>query len=262
MTQALHPATDRIEPFPAPPPSCWERLARLAPHRLGAVDAILAPAPHALPPGMVGLGIDLERLHALAHDLVPALVPQELQRAGASRQLGHLGGRLCAEAAMAAVGGRRIGIAIGEAGAPRWPADLVGSISHTRGGAWACVGPRSTWSMVGIDSERIADADGTRSIVELCCTVEERRRWFPQAPDPLLATLLFSAKESVYKAIHPTVRRFVEFDEVELVALDFGRGALRLQPVAGGPLATRFDSFALTAVVAGDQVHTALVVAA
>ena len=263
MTQALHPATDRVEPFPSsPPPSCWERLARLAPHRLAAIEACLAPAPHALPAGVVGRGMDLERLQALAQDLVPALVPPALQRASASRQLGHLGGRLCAEAAMAAASGRRVGIGIGESGAPLWPADLVGSISHTRGGAWACVGLRPAWSMVGIDSELLADADAVRSIVELCCTAEERRRWFPQAPDPLLATLLFSAKESVYKAIHPVVRRFVEFDEVELVALDAGRTALRLRPVPGGPLAARFDGFELTAVIAGDQVHTALVAGA
>ena len=263
MTQALHPATDRVEPFPSsPPPSCWERLARLAPHRLAAIEACLAPAPHALPTGVVGRGVDLERLRALAQDLVPALVPPALQRASASRQLGHLGGRLCAEAAMAAASGRRIGIGIGESGAPLWPADVVGSISHTRGGAWACVGLRPAWSMVGIDSEWLADADAVRSIVELCCTAEERRRWFPRAPDPLLATLLFSAKESVYKAIHPLVRRFVEFDEVELVALDAGRSALRLRPVPGGPLAARFDGFELTAVIAGDQVHTALVAGA
>nr|WP_297382525.1 4'-phosphopantetheinyl transferase superfamily protein [uncultured Roseateles sp.] len=262
MTQALHPATDRVEPFPSPPSSCWERLARLAPQRLAAIEAYLTLAPHALPPGVVGRGMDLERLQALAQDLVPALVPPALQRASASRQLGHLGGRLCAEAAMAAASGRRVGIGIGESGAPLWPADLVGSISHTRGGAWACVGLRPGWSMVGIDSELLADADAVRSIVELCCTAEERRRWFPQAPDPLLATLLFSAKESVYKAIHPVVRRFVEFDEVELVALDAGRSALRLRPVPGGPLAARFDGFELTAVVAGDQVHTALVAGA
>ena len=262
MTQALHPATDRVEPFPSPPPACWERLARLAPQRLAAIEACLTPAPHALPAGVAGRGMALEQLRALAQDLVPALVPPALQRASASRQLGHLGGRLCAEAAMAAASGRRVGIGIGESGAPLWPADLVGSISHTRGGAWACVGPRPAWSMVGIDSELLADADAVRSIVELCCTAEERRRWFPQAPDPLLATLLFSAKESVYKAIHPLVRRFVEFDEVELVALDAGRGALRLRPVPGGSLAARFDGFALTAVVAGDQVHTALVAGA
>lgn len=72
-------------------------------------------------------------------------------------------------------------------------------------------------------------------------------------------TVAFSAKESLYKALYPQVRRFFHFTDAEGHALDpaGGRLALRLLANLGGPfcrgrvLCARFaiaGSHALTAV--------------
>jgi hypothetical protein len=50
--------------------------------------------------------------------------------------------------------------------------------------------------------------------------------WQHDQDRPLAATLLFSAKESVYRAIYPQVKRVLEYDAVELATHDPAAGVL------------------------------------
>lgn len=79
----------------------------------------------------------------------------------------------------------------------------------------------------------------------------------------LVATLLFSLKESFYKAIHPTVNRFVDFDEVEVVSWDASRSQVRFRPASGSDLAPFADG-ARAIYRVGDgpmpSVHTAVLI--
>lgn len=162
-------------------------------------------------------------------------LPVALRDAARRRQLSFIGGRLCAERAIALHGASDAVVGQGSAGEPLWPATLTGSITHTDISAHAVVLEGEQCDGVGIDSEPVG-ATGD-AILAVCCTAAERRTWFGSTADPLRATLLFSAKEAFYKAIYPTVRRFVDFTEVEVVAWDTARDELALQPTAGGPLA-------------------------
>lgn len=281
MTPTLHQATvrDNACRFEAAP-SVRAQLRRLAPGRLAAIDEALGPAPHALPAAVVARGLDLGLLDRLTQDLPLDGLPAAIRRSSRSRQLAYLGGRLCAETALLVLTGRCEAIGTGDGGAPYWPEGIAGSIAHTRDGAWAAVGLGATHPRVGIDSESVVDEDGARDIVALCCTPWERSRWF-ETLDPLRATLLFSAKESVYKAIHPQVKRFVDFEEMEMVACapdapdaPDAPGALdvpgvpgcqgvafllRFRPTPSGPLAGRLPELRVHARVIGALVHTALV---
>jgi phosphopantetheine--protein transferase-like protein len=119
---------------------------------------------------------------------------------------------------------------------PRWPEGIVGSISHTDG--WCGVALTTAAAAlqgVGIDAERIRTmSDG---VIERVLTDNERRHLL-QALDPAArATLHFSAKEALYKAIFPRVRRFVGFHEVEILVQE--KGAFEMQVVSkelGGQL--------------------------
>lgn len=94
---------------------------------------------------------------------------------------------------------------------PRWPDGVLGSLSHT-----------DTWCGVALTRE----ASGVRGLgidlERLGCVspeVEERistRRELVRS-DATRASLRFSAKEAFYKAIFPLVRRFVGFQEVEIL---------------------------------------------
>lgn len=81
---------------------------------------------------------------------------------------------------------------------------------------------------VGIDIEKILDETEAGEITHEALTPWERRRFAGEA-DPFLVTLAFSAKESLFKALHPLLRRPMSFHSAELVAWDAQGGArLRL----------------------------------
>lgn len=98
---------------------------------------------------------------------------------------------------------------------PCWPDGILGSISHTDG--WCGVALTRTGAEllgVGIDAERLHQmSDG---VAERVLTQRELAITSASSDVATQAVLRFSAKEAVYKAIFPTVRRFVGFLEVEV----------------------------------------------
>jgi enterobactin synthetase component D len=77
----------------------------------------------------------------------------------------------------------------------------------------------------------------------------DERAVLRRGPDAdLMATVVFSAKESVYKAVYPRVRRILEFHEVH-IDLDLPKGSFRAR-VEGAEIPGRFtidDQLVLTA---------------
>jgi 4'-phosphopantetheinyl transferase EntD len=99
-------------------------------------------------------------------------------------------------------------------GAPILPPGWVGSVSHKGAVAAAIVAPSGT-GWVGVDLERAVEprADIARRIL----TPREQAL----LPDRGRAvTLRFAIKEAIYKAIDPTLRRYVGFTEVELEIIE------------------------------------------
>ena len=104
----------------------------------------------------------------------------------------------------------RIRTAPGEFG-PIWPSDLVGSISHSRELVAATILRDAVGVGIDIECQRRLKVDAARRVA----TKEEYSR-YSAVPD-FDWTLLFSAKESVFKAFSPLARRYIGFQEVELL---------------------------------------------
>jgi enterobactin synthetase component D len=210
-------------------------LAALDPLLASTLPRLFFPAPHPQSAGAAGVAIDLAGLGAIAGaGRVSALVPNDLARSVPRRQLSYLGGRLCAEEALRCLG-LAGGVGRGDVGEPRWPAGVTGSITHTDRMACAVVARNESGSRgLGIDSEQIDDEGGLQAVMSVCCTQRERATLFAPgvAPrdDRLVATIVFALKEAFYKAIHPRVGRFVEFDELEVHAIDAAAGRAWLRP--------------------------------
>ena len=97
-------------------------------------------------------------------------------------------------------------------GAPVLPAGWVGSVSHKGTSAAAIVAPSSDpRAHVGVDLELAAPAK--QDIARWILTKREQETLTDRGRG---ATLRFSIKEAIYKAIDPFVRRYVAFTEVEL----------------------------------------------
>jgi enterobactin synthetase component D len=164
-------------------------------------------------PYPVGVGI---RRGADAHPrpLYPVeqtyLGPNAAQR----RRFSFALGRAAARDALADIGIAPVAIQRGPAGEPVWPNGIVGAISHTGDLAVAIVGWQSDYAGLGIDLERLSPGLSVRA-ARLVCTPAEMT-WVGDGGGSSRGTMLFSAKEAVFKALFPIERIWLGFGDAEL----------------------------------------------
>lgn len=202
--------------------------------------------------------------YTVADDVAAAGLPAALVGAVPKRRSEFVAGRHVAARALAELAPRFAGavVGVGEQREPLWPAGVVGSLTHAHGFAAAAVADAAQWRALGIDSEKRIDAARAREIAGTICRRDELEA-LPRVRDPeTTLTLLFSAKESLFKALFPLVRRWFDFLDADLVALDAATGALELalrvrlsdEHDAGTRVAGRFE-------VDGAFVHTGIALA-
>jgi enterobactin synthetase component D len=156
--------------------------------------------------------------------------PPSIQRSVAKRQAEFLAGRLCARQALARLGLLGQNLAIGEDRAPRWPAGMVGAITHGDGWAAAIAAPAHLQQGLGLDVETLLASERAQRLAGEILTPSELAR-LPGSPEQaaLAVTLTFSIKESLFKALYPLVRQRFYFEAAELLAWSLdGRARLRL----------------------------------
>jgi 4'-phosphopantetheinyl transferase EntD len=117
--------------------------------------------------------------------------------------------RGCARAALRRIGAPAVAILPDADGAPRWPAGVVGSMTHCAGYRAAAVARAADVRAVGIDAEPHAALPG--DVRELVLRPEERE---PAQPGVHRDRIVFCAKEAVYKAWFPLTRRWLDFADV------------------------------------------------
>jgi 4'-phosphopantetheinyl transferase EntD len=159
---------------------------------------------------------------------------QIVSRAVEKRRKEFAGGRACAREALQRLGFPAGPIPAGERGEPIWPQGTVGSITHCEGYRAAAVARAEELLTIGIDAEPhlplpeglvgdIARPEELPRLAELA-RVEPATHW---------DRLLFSAKESVYKAWFPLARRWLGFEDATLT-LDPGAGSFAARLLVPG----------------------------
>jgi enterobactin synthetase component D len=107
----------------------------------------------------------------------------------------------------------------------------MGSITHTDQFAYAVASRSPHVGNVGIDSENIFSASTLKDVRKLCCTESENLNLFNSSNCNLVGTIIFSIKESLYKSIRPVIKRFIDFSEIEITAIDWHLSKISLRPV-------------------------------
>jgi enterobactin synthetase component D len=109
-----------------------------------------------------------------------------------------------------------------EDGSPLWPNEYTGSISHTDNQAVAVLLPRSQGDIqyIGIDLEQLDNADKLDAADLIGCKEEFEILASAGIEKAQRALLLFSLKESVYKALYPAVGEYFDFLDVVLVSIE------------------------------------------
>ena len=143
--------------------------------------------------------------------------------------------RLCARTALARLGVRPVPVLPGEHGAPVWPAGVVGSMTHCPGYRAAVVAHDSEVRTIGVDAE--PNQPLPVGVLELISLPEERADLpglYLQRSDMCWDRLLFSAKESIYKAWFPLTHRWLDFTAAR-VAIDLLTGTFTARLLTTGP---------------------------
>ncbi|OOE37205.1 hypothetical protein BZG04_05035 [Salinivibrio kushneri] len=149
-------------------------------------------------------------------------MPEAIRRAVCKRQAEFLAGRYLAKKVQMSLGVMPIEIAIGDSRAPVWPSAWTGSISHNDSLAICAMTPQSNeHEGVGIDIESVIDVEKATEMEGVVFTEKERGRLPSDARDiSWLMTLLFSAKESIFKALYPQVQCYFDFLDVTFLRMD------------------------------------------
>ncbi|HEY6797464.1 MAG TPA: 4'-phosphopantetheinyl transferase superfamily protein [Kineosporiaceae bacterium] len=199
---------------------------------MGPLDAAAGGMIQAILPSAVAAA------EAFGH-LEEALFPQEeaaLARAVDKRRREFRTVRACARAALAQFGVDRAPMVPGPRGAPSWPDDIVGSMTHCEGYAAAAVARPARMHSLGVDAEPHGPLpDGVLDVITL---PDERRQLAElrrEHPAVHWDRLMFSAKESVYKAWYPLTHRWLDF-EGAFVTIHPDSRTLTAELLVDGPL--------------------------
>lgn len=125
--------------------------------------------------------------------------------------------RHCARLALADLGLPPVPILNGPDREPLWPPGIVGSMTHCDGYRAAALALAGTLASIGIDAEPHAPLPpGVLHLVARPDEVAHLARLAAEVPEVHWDRLLFSAKESIYKAWFPLARRWLGFDDATL----------------------------------------------
>lgn len=180
---------------------------------------------------------------ARADDPENLLLPEEaalVSHAVGPRRAEFATARSCARRALRHFGVPDGPILRGSKHEPLWPAGFVGSITHCTGYRAAAVARASEILTLGIDAEPhdAIPAEIARRVLRA-----EERAWLNRAPrDIHWERVIFSAKESIYKAWFPLARRWLGFEDAVIEIDDAaGRFQARLMVEPPAPLPSRLD---------------------
>lgn len=149
--------------------------------------------------------------------------------------------RACARRAMAKLGLPPQPVLPGDRGAPCWPDGLLGSMTHCDGYRAAALTLTTDLASLGIDAEPHSPLpEGILLPVSLPAERARLALLAAEQPGTHWGRLLFSAKESVYKAWFPLTGEWLDFEEADIeIRQDPGaaaRGSFRAQLLVSGPL--------------------------
>ena len=114
---------------------------------------------------------------------------------------------------------------------PIWPADAVGSISHSERFVWCLGGKQDSLISIGVDTEPVVDTSTLEYLKYEILNDEEEALGLAQGFDERQTfTAIFSAKESFYKCAYQLSPKFIGFHDVEVVSFDAQTITLQLTP--------------------------------
>lgn len=155
-------------------------------------------------------------------------LPDRLQRAVIKRRAEYLASRLLARTVMARLGIENFLLTNAPDRSPCWPAGVQASLSHSAGVVVLAATRQPVG--VGVDVEQwMSDATASETAELLMDPQEQHLLRSLPIPFSAAATLLFSLKESLYKALWPQLHQPMDFQQATLETVDLSRQCATLR---------------------------------
>ena len=187
--------------------------------------------PLAAYPDVLLLNVQFNEAH-FTPDLFDSLnipFPARLQKAVNKRRAEYLASRYCLQQALTRMDVTQFILHNDEDRAPLWPEGIRGSLSHTHRRICALLTRRND-VLPGIDCEQMMTEEHASEMAHMIVNPAEKALLERlELPFACAVTIVFSAKESLYKAIWPELRRFMDFSAAEVVDWDAQNTRLTLR---------------------------------
>ncbi|MFB6434925.1 MAG: 4'-phosphopantetheinyl transferase [Candidatus Malihini olakiniferum] len=165
---------------------------------------------------------NLEAYHNILYHRIDVPLSAKLSRSVPKRRAEFLAGRYLARHVLEKLGINRFTLLSGQDRSPVWPENLCGSLSHNKDSVLCAIHRRSeVFSGVGVDVETLMNGDRADSLWPGIID-EEEHQWLQGVDMPFFQalTLSFSAKESLFKALYPTVQHYFNFLDAQMTVLN------------------------------------------
>ena len=160
-------------------------------------------------------------------------LPECLKNAVTQRKAEYTAGRIAAGRQLASCG-ISAEIPMNRDRSPAWPPGFTGSITHDKNITCAVASlKKESFYNLGIDLCISATGEDMKNIAGLISTPEERKSFIScSLSEEDALRIIFSAKESLYKAVYPEVKRFIDFKEVTIAPASGDNEHGKVSPVA------------------------------
>jgi len=156
--------------------------------------------------------------------------PLKIAQAPVERKNEYLCGRVLAQAVLNHHFGLDQPITSMHEPLPIWPSHVLGSISHSQNKLIVALSNNAIY--LGIDIEHWVTSEFAQESAHLILTPSEFNLWKSKAADFLdfahYVSLIFSIKESLYKAVYPTAKQYIDFLEASIIDINFENQTLTL----------------------------------
>ena len=141
------------------------------------------------------------------------------QLSSVSRKEHYRSGRICAGEVLSKLGARGHPVLrVSQTREPLWPEGISGAITHSGNWAAAAAGKTSDVSGIGIDLEDLERQVDSRISRHVC--IPEEQKWLQECGEDFLEQnlkIIFSAKESIFKAFFPYTRSYLHFHDARIL---------------------------------------------
>ena len=139
-------------------------------------------------------------------------------------------GRLCASKAHQIRSGEELlSLPINLNRSPEWPTEVIGSITHNQYWVGAAVSESKSLLGIGIDFEVLGR---TKMALGRYIRSTEDLKTHQSLNECELLTIIFSAKESLYKALYPTAKCYFGFDAAAVREINLSSGIFKIDLIS------------------------------